>query len=309
MFWHGNTCQLFNSRCFVNLLFILCMSTCSRLVKADGEGGKVIGGRDAMRGEFPATVVLSGAKRCGGTIISLSKIISAARCFFVDAKPVASVNVIVTAGVVNLQTKTPEKQETHLEKYHVHEKYKSVKETYTVSTLYDVAVGHLKTPFYNSEVVKPAVLPADDWEGMKKIMNEINATNAVCLATGFGGITADSQRVDSDVLKVVEVYMAPDKVCDVVDDMVGHEICASSPQDGGRTTPGDTGSSFLCGGYIIGMVKGRVKLIQDGKDVHFMAFTLFGPYMEYFELGDMGSTFQLHPAIFLFMLFISFCWP
>jgi len=76
-------------------------------------GSRIIGGSDAVVGEFPWQVSLQRPqfgipapdKFCGGVIYDPTTIITAAHCFwdFYDDMPVPSNDVIVVAGVVDIE--------------------------------------------------------------------------------------------------------------------------------------------------------------------------------------------------------------
>ncbi|XP_014246318.1 plasma kallikrein-like [Cimex lectularius] len=303
MYLFGYDCR-FNSRAAGELLFIIFLSDCCSLASSEA-GSKIIEGRYARRGEFPATVVFEGAKKCGGTLVTLSKVLTAGRCFFADDKPVEAKSIKVTGGILNLKENSNEKQQSLLKSYQVHEKYKSAPTDQIPYIFFDIALAVLETPFVKTDTVQPAVFPAKDPGGMRKILDKILAENKTCQATGYGATKEGG--TDVDTLKVAKVYLVDSTACRLREESLAYEVCTTPTNGQDRTAPGDTGSTFLCDGYILGMNKGRNKMTRNGVEYHFMICTLIGPFMDYFKLGiDEGQTSQLHPAVFLFLLIISF---
>ncbi|XP_024085761.1 plasma kallikrein-like isoform X2 [Cimex lectularius] len=299
MYWY-----MYNHRNQLNiraleLWFIFLITSCGRFVSSDE--GKIVGGRIAKRGEFPATLFVEGPGRCGGTLVTLSTFLSAGGCFVIDGKRVEAKSITVIGGVVNIKEKSTDKQESRVKEYKVHEKYKKLVAGASSYTIFDIALATLETPFISTETLKPAVFPAADSAGMKKILDKVNSEKTTCIGTGYGAVNLDrEERVFSDDLKVAELTLVPVSDCRVLKIMIGNEICATSLKDNDQTAPGDTGSTFMCGGYILGMAKGRNRYTKDGKEICYLVYTLFGPYMEYFNLGgNEGTQYQLHPSTFL----------
>ncbi|XP_014246323.1 plasma kallikrein-like [Cimex lectularius] len=304
MYLFGYDCR-FNSCAAVELLFIIFLSDCCSLASSEA-GSKIIEGRYARRGEFPATVVCEGAKKCGGTLVTLRKVLTAGRCFFADDKPVEAKSIKVTGGVLNLKENSNEKQQSLLKSYHVHEKYKSPSPTDQIPYFFfDIALAVLEIPFFKTDTVRPVVFPAKDPGGMRKFLDKTLAKNATCQATGYGA--TEEGGTDVDTLKVANVRLIDSTACWLKKESLAYEVCATPINGKDRTTPGDAGSTFLCDGYMLGMSKSRNRMTRKGVEYHFMIFTLVGPFMEYYKLGiDEGQTSQLHPAVFLFLLIISF---
>ncbi|XP_014246322.1 serine protease 38-like [Cimex lectularius] len=304
--------QQSSSTLLVKLLFILLIGD-RYLLASSEEGGKIIGGRKARKGEFPSTVCYDGNARCGGTLVTLDKVISAGHCFNIDGTLVDASQVIIIAGVVNLNDKSGSKQESVVKEYKIHEKFERRQLRFGGHyVLYDIALAILKNPFVPSDTVKPVSFPASDPAGMQKFVQKLRTSNEICFATGYGVVAMQGKdRVVSDDLKVAEVRLLPQIECRLLSEMADFEICGSAVRGNEQTAPGDSGSTFLCSGSFIGLTKGSKSFDLNGKQITLLIFTLVGPSMDYFGLtgsvqgGGGSSTLQLHPVIFLSLLITS----
>ncbi|XP_024085762.1 mast cell protease 2-like [Cimex lectularius] len=306
MYWRGNLRRQLNCKSLMELsLFILFIS--DYYCPASGII-KIIGGRKAKRGEFPATVCYDGFSRCGGTLVTLEAVISAAHCFIRHKGHLHPNDIIIIGGVVNLNERSGEEQLSYVRDFIIHEKFERRQIIFDVYTLYDIALAFLESPFVVTETVKPALFPAKDAEGMKHFLDKVRAKGASCFATGYGvWAKKGRKKILSDNLKVAELRLLPDDECALETEMIGKEVCATSIGLSHRTAPGDSGSTFYCDGFVIGMAKGRSSFLTKGKNISTLIFTLIGPYIDYFDLevNEGSPSFQFYQVIFLCLLV---CW-
>ncbi|XP_014246265.1 chymotrypsin-2-like [Cimex lectularius] len=273
--------QQFKSKALIDLLlFILVLSDC--YLTTSGSNGKVIGGRKAVLGEFPATVCLDGIIRCGGTLVSLVTVITAGHCFFLKEKRVNPSDIVIIGGTVDLEEESGDKQ-------------------YRVN---DIALAFLESAFIETKTLKPAFFPASNAAGMREYMDRIKASNATCHGTGYGFVSMEP-KIISQYLKVIELSLLPDIV---LPELIEYEMCAISNKAFHQTSYGDSGSTFLCGGQIVGLTKGGLGTLPDDEHINVLVFTLLGPYFEDFGLGgcDGMPNFLFLPVVLLCFLFSSF---
>ncbi|KAM7315750.1 hypothetical protein ISCGN_005533 [Ixodes scapularis] len=163
-------------------------------------GRRIVGGREALPGEFPWQVSLRSRNfaYCGGTILSPTEVITAAHC--VKGRDSASLTLV--AGALSRSEPFEETaQVRQVTDIIVHEDYKVGQNLSN-----DIAVLRVAEPFdfKGSEgFVVPACLPSKDHE-MK----------ALVTVSGYGTLKSGGQL--SEQLMTVDVPVIPDQQCETM---------------------------------------------------------------------------------------------
>ncbi|KAJ8945718.1 hypothetical protein NQ314_009080 [Rhamnusium bicolor] len=137
-------------------------------------GGRVVGGRDATRGQFPFQVSLQFCTRgvcqhaCGGVIVEFSTVLTAAHCL-INAPTLGS--YLVIAGILNLNENNAERQEVRVSYALIHPNYQGGVNPH------DIAILKLANRLYESSSVQPALLPTIDYH-----------VTGEAIVTGWGSI-------------------------------------------------------------------------------------------------------------------------
>ncbi|CBY32162.1 unnamed protein product [Oikopleura dioica] len=192
----------------------------------------ILSGRKAMRQTLPWQVLIRGRNLCGGTLVSMKHIISAAHCFQNNAETYAY--GIISAGHIS-RTRTssfaePQRQERNFGKYIPHKSYNPS------TNSNDICIIVVDRPFQFNEFVRPACLP------------EFKAKrNAGCIVSGFGSEEFGGTMSDRLLMQVVEVRSrnycknqlhAPDQFDNSM-------LCAGGIE-GVDSCGGDSGGPLVC---------------------------------------------------------------
>ncbi|XP_014254679.1 kallikrein-7-like [Cimex lectularius] len=276
--------------------FVFMIPTISVLA---GEGEKIVGGRAASQGEFPFAICLYGKIRCGGTLVTTTKVLTACHCFTrVPGFNIQWINAI--GGTVKLVNDAKGRQEKRLSSYQTHEDCHQQKSTDVYAN--DIALVIVEEAFVLSDSLKIATLPSYDDKEFRKMWQNIVSSKKSCYTMGWGRIDEAETQL-GDILKVLEVKPWTDKECSAMtnagEDMTHRgEVCASPITAGDRTASGDSGNALFCDGHVFGLVKGDFTL--DTK--HALTFQLYWPYIKYFGLSN-ASLYAAPCSIIL--IFIS----
>jgi len=199
---------------------------------------RIVGGENAVRGEFPFQISLrvGGSHICGGAILSQSVIVTAAHCSDYDASRYS-----IVAGDLNRNVEEGTEQTRTVSRVIAHENY----DDWFISN--DIALMILSSPLNLNENVAAVPLPAD-----------LHLASGDCVISGWGTTSEGGSQLPA-ILQKVSVPIITDAECreaygdeDVFDSM----ICAGIPQggkdscqgdSGGPMTASDTGSRYLAG--------------------------------------------------------------
>lgn len=202
----------------------------------DDRGQQIVGGDRANISEYPWTVMLtqaSGFQFCGGTLVSPTKVVTAAHC--VKGTSAGSVRVVAGREDKNDTKGTVAK----VAKIWVHPQYASVEKGH------DAAMLTLDAPIEDAKTLPIAT--AADGEVYKP------GTNTTVL--GWGATASGGQA--SRYLLKVDVPITTDEACSasyggryLKDSMV----CAGLDAGGKDSCQGDSGGPLIAGGKLIGIV-------------------------------------------------------
>ncbi|CAL1526292.1 unnamed protein product [Lymnaea stagnalis] len=202
--------------------------------------GKVVGGYEATKGEFPWTVMLlmNGKFQCGGVIVDTKHVITAAHCF--DSH-VSSSKYEIFAGryAFDLSIEEAGQQRVGVKTFLTHEEYNRE----TIEN--DLAMVTLERPLLVTSSVTPACLPSAN-----------DTPEKYCTVAGWGLI---NKRKYPDVLMKVrlETYnhtsclntfrdtaQPPGYLVKLLNDRV---LCAANGTFGGQDScQGDSGGPLMC---------------------------------------------------------------
>ncbi|XP_021965908.2 trypsin [Folsomia candida] len=189
--------------------------------------GKIVGGVEADRNEFPFIVDIRRASHsCAGSIINAEWIVTAAHCALR-----APIDYTLVAGDHNIDIVEGTEQTRQVVEIRIHPNYGST----PIPNMDDIAVMKVTPPFEFNDVVQPVVLPG---------LNFV----PTAFATVIGwGVLAQGGGIASSVLMKVDVPHVNDTACNTMysGDITSTMICYGEP--GKDACQGDSGGPIVCG--------------------------------------------------------------
>jgi len=200
--------------------------------------GRIVGGEEAVDGEFPWQVslrsigALGATHFCGGSIIDKDWILTAAHCC---ANQVPA-TVHVVAGGIKLNNFENEEEPRNLDHIISHPNYASA----TITN--DACLLKLKESLEFTEFVQPIALPASGQD---------TPAGTECTVTGWGTLSEGGFGLPN-VLHKVTVPVVSDEDCNASYGASGYSvadsmICAGVEEGGKDSCQGDSGGPFFCG--------------------------------------------------------------
>ncbi|EDW65431.1 serine protease SP24D [Drosophila virilis] len=128
---------------------------------SNGSSGRVVGGEDAARAQFPHQISLRnrGSHSCGGSIISRNYVLTAAHC--VVYEDASGTNQVYPASQITVRAGSNDRlsggELRNIVEIVAHENYGNF--------LNDVAVMRVEKPFIYSENIQPIALPTKNTPG------------------------------------------------------------------------------------------------------------------------------------------------
>ncbi|XP_014245260.1 mast cell protease 1A-like [Cimex lectularius] len=268
-------------RCFIIFLLFPAMSW-----TGNNDTIKVIGGREAYEGEFPYVVCVVGDNRCGGTLVTLDRFITAGHCFHYKGDAIDLSNVLVLAGSIDIQLNKEGYQSRKVAMYLMHHEYHFKEDT---TSFHDIALAQVDNSFVPSDTLKPINLFSKEPRKFKKGWDDLVSKGSLCRSMGWGLKRVEigpHEVVLSNVLRTFEFTPWPNKKCRELsklgEDMTEHgEICAATTVKGEMLGTGDSGCPLICEGLAFGINIARATLNESNNVERFI---LFWPYVNYFEL-------------------------
>ncbi|OXA48834.1 Trypsin-1, partial [Folsomia candida] len=204
-------------------------------------GGRIIGGEDAVEGQFPyqLTLMRYGSHVCGASIIDQSIAVTAAHCVYGESPS----NLSVIAGKLHRLTTGSHEQTRNIERITIHESF----DDYTFAN--GIALLHLEVarPFIFDDFVSPIPLPIQGQE-----------TTGPITASGWG-VTVQGGSQFANILQFVQLPVINDTTCQAMypeEILEESMLCAGFPEGGRDACLGDSGGPlvYLQGGYLAGLV-------------------------------------------------------
>ncbi|KAL0107979.1 hypothetical protein PUN28_014916 [Cardiocondyla obscurior] len=222
-------------------------SQVNKLEKANyGLIGRIVNGTEATLGQFPHQVSLmrsySQKHFCGGSLISVSWVLTAGHCVYLYGSVVEPWTVTVAGGIVKLNGDTTTRQQSNVVDIRVHPDFDLV-------NLYnDVAVLKLTSPFTFTPQVRNVPLAGNPF-----------VPYTVCQVAGWGYLSSSIPIVSPDLL-YVDLPVRSIKECREllvnVTDLPAGMICAGYLEGGRDACQGDSGGGMVCDGILTGIVSG-----------------------------------------------------
>ncbi|XP_063813213.1 acrosin-like [Pseudophryne corroboree] len=214
--------------------------TCgSRTLIEKRYSSRIVGGNEAFPGSWPWLVSIQRRNLfifyqhfCGGSILNVKWVITAAHCFKDKGKDVSSLRLVF--GAHQLSKLGPNVQIRRVSKMIEHQKYSAK----TASN--DIALLRVDQPISFNEFIQPACLPIKSRD--IKPMSD-------CYIAGWG-VLKEKATHQSDVLQEARTTMIANKVCNSrnwYNGAVGiHNICGGYERGGIDSCQGDSGGPLMC---------------------------------------------------------------
>uniref|UniRef100_A0A7G3AZY4 limulus clotting factor C n=1 Tax=Lutzomyia longipalpis TaxID=7200 RepID=A0A7G3AZY4_LUTLO len=206
---------------------------------------RIIGGTPAVMGEFPGKVSLQtrmGSHFCGGTLIDLTHVLTAAHCVTDSRSQVFNPAALqIMAGDVSITRNSPAAtRETRLVS-HIF-----AHPDYDIGTMEnDIAVIRVSIPFRLQQGI---VMP-------RPLSRSVPPVGTVCVLAGWGttseGTNTPSpslQRVDLDIIDTDRCNQSYRGL------LHGNMFCAGHMAGGRDSCQGDSGGGLMCDGLVTGIV-------------------------------------------------------
>ncbi|KAF5302968.1 hypothetical protein FQA39_LY10146 [Lamprigera yunnana] len=208
------------------------------------KSGKIVGGQDAVEGEFPWLVSLTrrGGHFCGGSLITKTHVLSAGHCMCSGSTLISSSQIRITLGQYELMEQSSIKYEVGVKSTVVHPDYVCNK------VKNDLAILELEKTLDWSDFVHPACLPtATGGEGYKRF------ANVLATVAGWGWTNEDSQIGSrGNRLQKAKVNILTTETCQLWYKSQGKktkiqqtQICAGYEQGGVDSCWADSGGPLM----------------------------------------------------------------
>ncbi|KAJ8956739.1 hypothetical protein NQ318_014095 [Aromia moschata] len=213
-------------------------------------GGRIVGGWEAQRGQFPFIVSLQWcllsfcSHSCGGSIIAPQWILTAAHCR-TEAPSIGSYSAV--AGIVNLDDTNVERQTVRVSEYILHPDYIGG------VAPHDIGLFRLSYPLIYNIYVQPIAFPPAGLE-----------VSGGTILAGWGSTGGVILPQMPNALQTVEIPIVPVLECDQALTIVlsgdphpldlDANICTGPLTGGVSACSGDSGGPLIQDGQVIGIV-------------------------------------------------------
>ncbi|XP_047984120.1 trypsin alpha-3-like [Leguminivora glycinivorella] len=245
------------------LFYVLSLAIACSAVSVDVSDAtnRIANGAVAANLQFPYAVsiqrianntqVSTRGHRCGGALVTLQHVLTAASCMFEwnadgTRTPITIGNYRVFAGAYLLSNDTATERVRNIAQYVVHPNYLGIP-----SYVGDLAVVTLSTAFASSTAT-PLSLPANNY-------NPADFTD--CVVAGWGAATAASQTGANVEQKYANKYIYNQQECTSVynalqglPNILPTMVCAVSYDIVSSSCHGDEGNALVCGNTLTGIL-------------------------------------------------------
>uniref|UniRef100_A0A8C5Q2H5 Peptidase S1 domain-containing protein n=1 Tax=Leptobrachium leishanense TaxID=445787 RepID=A0A8C5Q2H5_9ANUR len=215
--------------------------TSSRVCGSPAIFSRIVGGTDAVDGEWPWQVVLyvGGTFICGGSLISEQWVLSAAHCFDYSSYPSY---YTISLGMYRLGGSNPHGVTVEVEQIIKNSQY-----TYT-GVRGDIALVKLKIPVAFNDYIHPICLPAASISFL---------SGMECWVTGWGTRSSGGSISSLNTLQKVMTPLIDYKQCDQmyhigssistdITIILEESICSGYKEGGKDSCQGDSGGPLVC---------------------------------------------------------------
>ncbi|XP_058446598.1 trypsin-1-like [Malaya genurostris] len=216
---------------------VLCLCLTTVLATTlDNNGARIVGGVDALTGEYPYIVSIQRSVLfrynhvCGGSILNTFHVLTAARCFFSNPNS----RYRVQAGKLFLNSVEITEQTINVQRITMHPAYNGG------ASAYDIAVVRLTSPFGLTDVIQPIVLPAID-----------SIPSGVVRIAGWGSTSMGWLPSIPSHLQQIRVAIFPNLECQIIQNGTGiglvteNNVCLGPITGGVGACDGDTGGPVV----------------------------------------------------------------
>ncbi|XP_066995462.2 trypsin [Anabrus simplex] len=226
------------------LTFLLTSVSCSPARTHRTRVKRVVGGRNALRGELPYQVLITNKKTdqiCGGSLIHHSFVLTARHC----AEKERWKHLEIEAGLVCTSERLGVPRRNVLKAYFHEKKQNKMNADYHFQA--DIALLKLNVPFARNYIgIEPVSLRQD-----------VGYHGEDCIVSGWGATKENGTTVTR--LKVTEIEAFPRKKCKgLYHKFSGDLMCAGRLEGGRDACQGDSGGPLVCEGKLTGIVKNGI---------------------------------------------------
>lgn len=226
---------------FNNLFQILIIFVSISYIASDELTHLISNGTFADLGQFPYVALIKTTFICGGTIISDTKVLSAAHCLFTtDGRKVVPRSIFITVGTINAFAHPY----TNAKSFAIHPSYIYRVNMNEKNVEFDIAVIKVRKNFIFDRYVQPIGLTSTQVpEGQK------------CVVAGFGATVTGAQT--SKHLMYADIRINSHAYCEKKFEnivMIKYYMICGGAFDSGDSCNGDSGSGLVCDGKVSGIV-------------------------------------------------------
>jgi len=234
--------------------------------------GRIIGGEEAVDGEFPWQVSirhflgLGASHFCGGTIIDNDWVLTAAQC----CQNQVALTMHVIAGGIELFDYEDEEQNMNTAKIIIHPDYDPE------TKRNDICLLRMSEPLDFNDWVQPIGLPLQGQE---------TEAGTECTATGWGSTTEGGGVANK--LHKITIPVVSDEECNenyasganLTSPIAEHMICAGLPEGGKGPCSTDMGGPLTCGDEVIGIISWGQGCATPGVPAVFTQISYFADWI------------------------------
>ncbi|XP_024085246.1 chymotrypsin-2-like [Cimex lectularius] len=299
-----------------NMLFYLLISVF--IVVYASESEKLFGGRYAKDGEFPFVVSIRGKSSCAGSLVTLSKVVTAAHCLALflnmEGRSIDVNELYVVGGSVDLEKFNEGIDVRAINSILVTGEYKAGTRFGGKIDSHDIGMAVLDYPFKSGKNLQVMNLVSWNATIFKNSWDEIVAKRTICYAMGWGTTTYHPDSMGKEtipaepslILKVIQVRPSDNESCSLLfsrkDDLTMYgEICVYSVKKHETICDGDSGGPLVCDGRPYALLNYGPRC---GTTLSPQGYLLFWYYMDFLTLSGNHLFISKWLILLILLLYI-----